>query len=1264
VSYAIHSVVTSNVSSMDAISFVLGIKSSYLRSSNVKDLVYRGRVLKTSKINADGDAIDGAEATAYVNDDASSDEKTQTKRGSQRNDPTTAWVMAVYEDDAGEEQTWKRSITSGGQTDYRLNNRLVTAKQYTDALEAENILVKARNFLVFQGDVESIASRSPRELTQLVEQISGSLEFKADYERLKEEMSKADDDHAFKLQQRRAMNTEIRQYQEQKREADAYERKVADRDEAIVNQVLWKLFHFQKVVDESSEKISKHQEDMKEFRRAQEKYEKKLDEARQQQAKATKEVSKFERLIKKKEKEVDERENSLIPKDTMLGQSTQRISEQDGRLKTIAKDRDKYKADVDKYEKDLATIKKAQARWEKEWDQTQRQQGRALTANDLAEYNNLRSEVGRRAATDQIKVDNITRKLKTDEETASNLKMQAEKHESKLKELEEVYNQLKERHASKSAQHKRTKADIDQKKTQYNAMQSDRIKNEQRRREKIEHFEEIARRLDDARGHQQASRKEQAAKELVRELKTLFPGVKGRLHELCRPKQKKYETAMGVVLGRHFDSIVTDTEQTANECISHFKSKRAGWMAFIPLDTIQVKAVNANFKGMHKGMRLAIDTIEYDSAYERAILYACGNSMVCDSMDVAKYLCFDRKVNATAVTLDGTKIHKGGLMTGGQGRQDKQARWDDAATENLTRTFEKLETEIRALDPTNDRRRVQEEETLQSELRGLELQYNELVDEVKSLDRNLKDKKKEMDFEKFQLREVQPKYKEQAQTVDNLREELQGYQKSISDVEDEVFASFCQRLGYKDIRVYEKQQGSLQQESLIEKQKFATQLNDVQNRLVFEKTRLQKAEDRMKMLQESVHRDKRTLKGLEAERAAILNELDTLKAELDLLSEQLSELQSKADEEAQKVGEHRREVEKRNKNVAEKLRELAELEADVSKNRAEQYSLLRQCRIEEIKIPLTEDSKPLSELPLVAGDTGPDDMDVDGDMTLTVDAADDHGIEVDYDQLDDDLKEDDSEKTEEALKDKIKSIEHELEKMAPNMHVAERLESTENRLKDADKERLSAQRRSQQAREDFEHVRSQRKELFDKAFNHIKDHISRVYKDLTKSVQTPLGGQAYLDVENEDEPYLEGVKYHAMPPLKRFRDMEHLSGGEKTMAALALLFAVHSYQPSPFFVLDEVDAALDNANVAKLLAYIQRNKGPGMQFIVISLKAGLFEGSETLVGVMRDQGINSSKTLTLDVSLQLDSKANTFADNVNSYASINLDYNGGQNGRC
>ena len=121
--------------------------------------------------------------------------------------------------------------------------------------------------------------------------------------------------------------------------------------------------------------------------------------------------------------------------------------------------------------------------------------------------------------------------------------------------------------------------------------------------------------------------------------------------------------------------------------------------------------------------------------------------------------------------------------------------------------------------------------------------------------------------------------------------------------------------------------------------------------------------------------------------------------------------------------------------------------------------------------------------------------------------------------------------------------------------------------------------------------------------------------------------------------------------MKRFRDMEQLSGGEKTVAALALLFAIHrcvrchgesgrpltstyltSYQPAPFFVLDEVDAALDNTNVAKIANYIRAQASDSFQFIVISLKGSLYERGHSLVGIYRDQDVNSSRTLTLDVS--------------------------------
>jgi structural maintenance of chromosome 1 len=231
------------------------------------------------------------------------------------------------------------------------------------------------------------------------------------------------------------------------------------------------------------------------------------------------------------------------------------------------------------------------------------------------------------------------------------------------------------------------------------------------------------------------------------------------------------------------------------------------------------------------------------------------------------------------------------------------------------------------------------------------------------------------------------------------------------------------------------------------------------------------------------------------------------------------------------------------------------------------------------------------------------------------------------------MKQPDEEDVEEQLQEKISNLNAELEKLNPNMRAIERLDSVESRLRDTEKDFETARKAAKASRDAFNEVKEKRYELFNKAFSHISEQITHVYKDLTRSATFPLGGQAYLDIEDSDAPYLSGIKYHAMPPLKRFRDMEHLSGGEKTMAALALLFAVHSYQPSPFFVLDEVDAALDNANVEKIKNYIKEHAGPGMQFIVISLKTGLFQGSESLVGVFRDQEVNSSKTLTLDVSL-------------------------------
>jgi len=282
---------------------------------------------------------------------------------------------------------------------------------------------------------------------------------------------------------------------------------------------------------------------------------------------------------------------------------------------------------------------------------------------------------------------------------------------------------------------------------------------------------------------------------------------------------------------------------------------------------------------------------------------------------------------------------------------------------------------------------------------------------------------------------------------------------------------------------------------------------------------------------------------------------------------------------------------------------------------------------------VTKVSRKLDSLPLDDNvlEEDPDEMDVDEVDKPVETLVKDYGIEIDFEELPEDLQEPREDDVEEQLLQKITNLNSELEKLNPNMRAIDRLDGVEARLKSTEKDFEDARKAAKRSRDAFNDVKEQRFELFNKAFSHISEQISHVYKDLTRSPAFPLGGQAYLDIEDSDAPYLSGIKYHAMPPLKRFRDMEHLSGGEKTMAALALLFAVHSYQPSPFFVLDEVDAALDNANVEKIRNYIREHAGPGMQFIVISLKTGLFQGSESLVGVFRDQEANSSKTLTLDL---------------------------------
>lgn len=200
-----------------------------------------------------------------------------------------------------------------------------------------------------------------------------------------------------------------------------------------------------------------------------------------------------------------------------------------------------------------------------------------------------------------------------------------------------------------------------------------------------------------------------------------------------------------------------------------------------------------------------------------------------------------------------------------------------------------------------------------------------------------------------------------------------------------------------------------------------------------------------------------------------------------------------------------------------------------------------------------------------------------------------------YDGLAKEYKKDVADQTEwdrinSSFIDKRKQLVSLQEKMNPNMKAVDHLSEVTQRLEKLNTELQAARDESSSAAQEFKQCQKERRERFMGAYTHLAEKIDAIYKDLTRSPRFPHGGQANLSIENLEEPYLAGVKFHAMPPNKRFRDMEQLSGGEKTLAALALLFAVHSYQPSPFFVLDEIDDALDAENVNTVAQYIRARK--------------------------------------------------------------------------
>merc|ERR1712059_46743 len=404
----------------------------------------------------------------------------------------------------------------------------------------------------------------------------------------------------------------------------------------------------------------------------------------------------------------------------------------------------------------------------------------------------------------------------------------------------------------------------------------------------------------------------------------------------------------------------------------------------------------------------------------------------------------------------------------------------------------------------------------------------------------------------------------------------------MNTVEDRVFSDFCKKIGVKNIRQYEERELKSQQERAKKKLELDNQINRISTQLETSK----KAE------------------------TVTLSEIDKDMKAVEKAKSERSFLKSEVDKNEEAVETAKKDVANVVKDLTSVSKQINQIEATLDNERASRHTILKQCKMDGINVPMRKGR--LDDIDDAEGE----------DASIEMSSSQpSHGIyekeekiKIDYSGLNNslqDLETDDIKKVEKKFEKQISDLSATIHRIqAPNMKAMQKLDEAREKLAEANKDFDNVRRKAKTAKQNFERVKQERYDLFMACFEHVSNTIDGIYKNLARN----QSAQAFLGPENPEEPYLEGINYNCVAPGKRFQPMSNLSGEEKTIAALALLFAIHSFQPAPFFVLDEIDAALDNTNIGKVASYIESQREK-MNIVVISLKEEFYSHADALIGI-------------------------------------------------
>lgn len=659
-------------------------------------------------------------------------------------------------------------------------------------------------------------------------------------------------------------------------------------------------------------------------------------------------------------------------------------------------------------------------------------------------------------------------------------------------------------------------------------------------------------------------------------------GVKGVLAQLMTVPQA-YETAIDMALGAAQQNIVTDTEETAKELINYLRQNRLGRATFLPMSAIRGKTLYGNERNALKlpgCLGVASELVQCAPEYRGIVENLLGRTVIADNLDHGIPIMRAGNHAFRLVTLEGDVMHSGGSMTGGSA-QSKVSNLLSRERE-LKELTAKLQTGRAELDKCRQEL-TQRQQTAQEKRQKVSDAVNALHQQEIAVARE--QARRESVFADLNTHLQRMQETEQArvqlhQSLEDIRQQLETIEHQRTGAQGDQSAMEQKTIEMQNALVKARAEASAENDRLMVR---TLQLSDLRHGLSdLERDEAHAQQDQAQILREQERREQ------------LLHEMD----ELDAIDEK----------------DMKREEAESARRQKEQLRQESAAQA-IEQRRAQAQSDLRDILsdMENQHEAYNRDSEKLHKTELAKARIEGDQKNLQNRIWDTYKLT--YAGAEEFRRTPFDEKESDRRAAE--LQGQIRAL------GTVNVGAVEEYAETKARVDDLTAQQQDLKRAEMDLRELIERLLIQMRSTFVENFSKMQGYFAETFTRLFG------GGHAELKLMDPDDPLNCGIEVNAQPPGKKLQLLSLLSGGERALTAIAILFAMLKLKPTPFCILDEIEAALDDANIGYYADYL-KEYSKGTQFIVVTHRKGTMERCNSLFGVaMEEQGVSRMVSVSL-----------------------------------